>query len=375
MIRLCTAVLALMIAADAPLSIELEVTHKAPLAGQLEDLVTFGLLKEMTCDSQGHIFSPSNRKYGDAISAIVRFTHDGTSYQTFSIDELKHLEDGTITDFALERDGEIYVLARQVLKYSPDTVPLEFGENFIVLYDAGGRVRSQVLLQMDTTDFSPTGLAVLKNHQYLVVGKRTANGNTFIIVQTFRLDGSRIAKIELSHEGTKTSNTGLARGTRVFNPTAIKANGFVYVLRGTTNEPVYVLSEAGLPLRTITLQPAGLEFASPKIAGNDLIVQALTPVPAEPDSGIHIRSGPERESFPVFSLETGEISVEYFWHQEYLGLACYAPGSLTFIGQDSATHMSSWAIFEAKPASTSQRKRTAAHVTSPFRLGNLPELR
>jgi hypothetical protein len=57
--------------------------------------------------------------------------------------------------------------------------------------------------------------------------------------------------------------------------------------------------------------------------------------------------------------ETGEVVVEYYWHEETLGLACYAPGSLTFIGQDLATDLSAWAIFEARPASTSRRKRTA----------------
>lgn len=65
MLKLYSAVLALTLVAapGVPLSIELVVTQKVPLTGQLEDLVTFGLPNEMTCDSQGHIFSPSARKY------------------------------------------------------------------------------------------------------------------------------------------------------------------------------------------------------------------------------------------------------------------------------------------------------------------------
>lgn len=76
-------VLALLVAPAVPVSVELAVTSKVALKGDLEDLIAFGLLKEMTCDSHGNIFSPSNRKYGDAISAIVRFPHDAASYKTF----------------------------------------------------------------------------------------------------------------------------------------------------------------------------------------------------------------------------------------------------------------------------------------------------
>jgi hypothetical protein len=360
MLRLAIAVLVVTLLAipGVPLSVELVVIKKSALKGRLEDLVTFGLLKEMTCDSQGHIFSPSNRKYGDAINAIVRFTHDATSYRTFSIDELKHLKDGTIIDFDLESNGELYVLARQVLKYSPDVVPDKFGENFIVHYSQDGKVQSQVQLKMDTDNFRPTGLTVLRGHKYLVVGRQEiSEGKTFMSAQIFAANGGLGAKIELNHDGTKTSNSGQARSTRVFDPMAIKANGFVYVIRGTTNELIYVLSETGVLLKTIQLRPEALEFDSPKIVGNDLIVDAHRPLSEEPDGGIHFRVGPQRANFPVFSLETGEIIVEYYWRGEGFGLACYAPGSLTFIGQDLTTNPSGWVIFEAAPASPPNRNR------------------
>jgi hypothetical protein len=359
MLRLVIAVLVLtsLAAPGLPLSVELVVTKKVELRGPLEDLVTFGLLKEMTCDSRGHIFSPSNRKYGDAINAIVRFTDDAASYRTFSIDELKYLEDGTITDFDLEPNGDLYVLARQVLKYSPQTVPVEFGRTFIVHYDQDGTVRSQVQLKMNTDNFRPTGLAVLKNHEYLVVGRQQiSEGKTFMTAQIFEANGNLSTKLGLNRDGTKTSNSGAARSTRVFNPIAIKANGFVYVMRGTTNELIYVLSETGSLLKTIQLKPDSLEFDSPQIIGNDLIVDEHSPLSKETDAGVEVRSGPQRRSFPVFSLETGEIILEYYWHEETLGLACYAPGSFTFIGQDLATNPSGWAIFEARPAGPDRRK-------------------
>jgi hypothetical protein len=357
MLRLCSAVLAfaLLVAEVLPLSMELAVTKKVVLKGDLEDLITFGLLKEMSCDSRGNIFSPSNRKYGDAINAIVRFPHDASSYRKFSIDELPLLETGTITDFDLEPNGDLYVLARQVLKYSDLTVPIEFGENFILHFDEGGSLQSQVRLKLDTDHFSPTGLAVLKNRKYLIVGYRRAEGKTYIIAEIFQSNGNFTAKVELSRGGATTSNSGRMRSTRVYKPIAIKANGFVYVMRGTTSEPVYVLSATGRLNKTIQLKPEGLEFDSPKIARNDLIVSAHAPLSEDPETDIN----PQLRRFPVFGLDTGEIVDEYYWQEGSLGLACYTPGSLTFIGQDLTTDPSGWAIFEAKPTSPAQRNLPA----------------
>ena len=360
--RFCIATLLIVSASStAPVHIELVITQKVALRGELEDLVTFGLLKEMNCDSAGNIFSPSNRKYGDALNAIVRFPPDATSFTKFSIDALPHLEDGTIVDFDLEPNGDLYVLARQVLKYSEVNVPIQFGENFVVHYDTKSQVLSQLQLKLNTENFAPTGLALLKSGEFLVVGYKQEDGKTFIIGQITRPDGSLKTRFELNPGGTKTSNEKAASGARVFHPIAIKANGFVYVMRGTTTEPVYLLSETGQLIKTIELRPLGLEFDSPKIIGDDLIVQAHT-IPSDEDnsgiennSGMKVRTTPYRRSFPIFSLKTGNIVAEYYWHQESLGLACYSPGLLTFIGQELSLPLE-WAIFQAKPAGSATAK-------------------
>jgi hypothetical protein len=357
-------VLALLVGPAAPVSIELAITSKVALKGDLEDLLTFGLLKEMTCDAHGNIFSPSNRKYGDAISSIVRFPHDASTYEKFSIDGLPSLDDGTITDFEVEPDDDVYVLAREVLKYSEVEVPLEFGKNFIVHYARDGAAPSQLRLKIDTKDFTPAGFAVLKNNQYLVVGYRQAKGKTFIIAELFQANGALGARVELNPNGTKTSNSERVGSARVYQPIAITANGLVYVMRGTTTEPVYVLSETGQLLRTIQLEPTGLEFDSPKILGDDLIVSAHDPSLTEPGvrdpkTGMYILRGPPRRNFPVFSLGTGQIVVKYYLREYAFGLACYAPGSLTFIGQDLSTNPSGWAIFEAAPASPANARHPA----------------
>jgi hypothetical protein len=347
------------VAAIFPATIQLSVTKKVILKGELEDLVTFGLLKEMTCDSEGNIFSPSNRKYGSAINAIVRFTRDATSYMKFSVDSLNDLEDGTIIDFDLEPNGDLYVLARQVLKYSDVEVPIEFGENFIVHFDSRGKLISQLRLKLETTDFAPTGLAVLKDNEYLVVGRRRSEGETFVVTQLFRFDGNLKAKVELNQGRTAASNEKTAGSERGFNPIAIKANGLIYVMRRTTAEPVYVLSETGQLLKSIQLRPSGVEFGSPKIVGNNLIVGEHPQISDEETDGA-IRRGPRRMNFPIFNLETGDKVDEYYWHEEFLQLACYTPGLLTFIGQDVSKFPGEWAIFEAKPAVSTKAKTAAA---------------
>src|ERR1700704_7017964 len=102
----------LLVTATFAVDLQLTMIRKTPLKGELEDLVVFGLLKEMTCDSHGNIFSPSNRKYGSAINAVVRFPHDASSFTTFSIDSADGVGGGTVTDFDLESSGELFVLAR-----------------------------------------------------------------------------------------------------------------------------------------------------------------------------------------------------------------------------------------------------------------------
>ncbi len=57
--RSCFVILAALLVAGIAASVDLQlvVTKKTPLKGELEELVTFGLLKEMTCDSTGNILT------------------------------------------------------------------------------------------------------------------------------------------------------------------------------------------------------------------------------------------------------------------------------------------------------------------------------
>ena len=346
---LAILVIALAPCASAQDEINLVVWKKVNMHGELEDLASFGLLKETTCDAAGNIFTPANRKYGSAISSILRIAPDAKSYKQFSIDPLPKLADGHIVEFALEANGDIYALARQVLKYSEVQVPIEFGEMFVVHFTTDGEAVAQIRLALTANDFEPSGLAVLPRGGYLIVGSKRVADKVIVLAQLFHPDGKLLSKIDLGKEGTIASKQGIVRSLRVLRPTAIKANGWIYVMRGTTAEPVYVLSETGQLKRTLVLKRPGLEFDSPHILKNDLLVHEHSPLP-ESKSGIVFRSGPERVNLPVFDLETGELSHEYYWHEETIGLACYSSRvSLTFIGQDVSTFPSGWALFYARP--------------------------
>ena len=324
-----------------PVDLELTVTKKTPLKGEVGDLVTFGLLKEMTCDAEGNIFSPSNRKYGSAINAIVRFPHDASSFTAFSIDSATGVKDGTITDFDVEPNGELFVLAREVLKYSNVEVPVEFGRTFILRFSQDGRMLFRRGIELDTEHFSPTGFVLLQGGEFLVVGYRNDKEKTVITIEIVRSEGTLRTRFDLNPEGTKTSRQKTVESPRVFHPEAMRANGRIYVLRGTTTEPVYELSESGQLLRAIRLSPPDLEFDSPKFLGGELIVRQH-PVPP-----IHLT---DRLDLPVFSLETGEIVNRYVWHNQTVVLACATAQSATLIGQDISSPNPDWVIFETRPS-------------------------
>lgn len=361
--RVCfvLSVAMLLVTVTPALDLQLTITKKTTLKGDLEDLVVFGGIKEMTCDSNGNIFSPSTRKYSSADNAIVRFPHDASSFTRFSIDSLDSLKDGTITDLELEPNGELFVLARQVLKYSNVEVPIEFGKNFILHYDHSGNVLSQLQLKLDTNNFSPTGFVVLQGGEFLVVGYRLEKGNTFLIAESFLSTGTLKARVNLNPNGTKTSKGKTVESPRVFHPTAIKARGLIYVLRGTTTEPIYVLSESGQLMKSIQLSPADLEFDSPKILGNELIVKQHPAYPSpDPSTGIIELTHPTRINLPIFSMETGKVMDRYFWYNDTAGLACTTSTSLTFIGQDLSALIPDWVVFETKPVGSRKSGSSAA---------------
>jgi hypothetical protein len=106
-------------------------------------------------------------------------------------------------------------------------------------------------------------------------------------------------------------------------------------------------------MKTIHLKPVDLEFDSPKILGNELIVREHPPFSDQ--AGIRIRTRPQRVNLPIFDLETGEVLDRYYWYNETAGMACATAQSLTFIGQDDSTIPTNWVLFETKSAGSGRK--------------------
>jgi hypothetical protein len=326
---------------------ELLIYRKVLLPPQLEDVVAYGGPKETYCDGNGNIIVPAQRKYTSATNSVVRIAPDAQSSVKYAIDNLPELRDGDIIDFAAEVNSHIYLLARQVLQYSDLEVPQKFGHVFVVHFSPEGSVLEQTRLAAETQEFEPTGIAVLQNNEYLIVGRRRDQGLLQVVGQIFRPDGTLRAKLDLGGKGTRPSRSGRVLSPRVVRPAAIKTNHTIYVVRGTSAEPIYILSELGELQRAVLLKGPYIEFDSPHISNEKLIVEKHAPLVNE---SFEIRPA-RRMDFPVFDLRTGEAVYTYYWHQETVGLSCYAGEVLTFVGPDPTSPEGRWAILYTRASS------------------------
>ncbi len=193
-------------------------------------------------------------------------------------------------------------------------------------------------------DFEPTGFAVLRDGKLLVVGRAYASTRLRVLAQVFHANGGLKSKLNLGGEGSEASKTGRIAGPRVVRPKAMKAGNFIYVLRGTTAEPVYALSDAGTLLRSIPLRGPDSEFSAPLVQGNELIVHKHLAVP----DGFTLQE--PRSEYAVFDLQTGSLLRSLSWNQAGVGLACLSAGKMVFMGQDQTPGGEGWVIFQAESA-------------------------
>jgi len=362
--------LALALALAAPAAAQLEtpltITRTVPLSNELAQMAVPGGLKESACDAAGNIFTPTSRNHAGAVNSVLRIAPDGSFYSRFSIDSLPQLQNGDISDWGVGAQGDVYALAREVLQYSESQAPLKFGDTFIVHWERGGKLAAQLRIVPQGKHFIPSGLAALDGGAYLVAGYERHGWKIKISAQIFGGDGAFRRAIELGR-GAEESNGLTVASSRVYEPAALQAAGAIYVLRGSSREQVYVFSPGGELLRTVALQRPGLEFDSPHIVGNDLIVHAH---PAAPDPADPAAAAPPARlvTLPVFDLRTGRSAEEYYWSEPTLALVCYAPDKFTFLGQQSKMPSSRWAIVYAEPGSGRKKRGPRTTVlarTSP----------
>jgi hypothetical protein len=338
--------------ATAQSHVAIQATQNIHVSASVEHAIQIdGVKDNMKCDDAGNIYTPANRGYSSIYGSVVKIMSDGKEFRQFSLDSAPHLVAGNVEDFEIVDHG-LYVLAREVTKSSDLGVPLEFGLTYILRFGAAGNLEKQTKLNSDFGGAKPTGLAVLKGENFLVTSYSLGSDEKErLIVSVFTSDGSLKRNIPISGDGTQASNGKSVRSMSVFRPMTVKAGGLIFVLRGSTREPMYVFSEKGDMIRAVKLQAADMEFSSPTISGSQLIVHQHQPAPPE-SVGIRVLTESPLDVFPVFDLDTGAIVHQFEWRHSG-ELACYDRTSLTLMHMENG-----YEIIRAEPVKETKRQPT-----------------
>jgi hypothetical protein len=322
-------------------------TQNVRLAASVERAIQVdGLKDRMRCDAAHDIYMPANRGYSSAWGSVVEIMADGKQFHSFSLDDIPDLETGHVEDFEITDRGGLYVLAREVRKYSDLEVPVEFGSTYILRFSPAGKLENQTKLNTDFGDAKPSGLAVLKGENFLVASYLyTSDKKVRLFVNIFSSDGSLKRKASISGDGTQASNRGSVGSMSVIRPMTVKSGGLIFVLRGSTRDPIYIFSDSGELTRTVKLQATNVEFTSPKILGNRLVVHREDP----PRPSGSVLTEPDLDVFPVFDLDSGALIQQFEWGQRG-ELACYDGTTLTVMQQGlDYPAKSYYTIIDAQP--------------------------
>ena len=353
--RAAVIILCLSTVALAQSHIPIRGTKNTHLGSRVLDAVAMGGVKDtMTCDAAQNIYMPANRSYSSAHGSVVEVMADGKEFRSFSLDSVPGLVRGHIEDFELIEGGGLYVLAREVTKYSDLEVPIAFGSTYLLKYSPLGKLENRTKLNADFGAMEPTALSILKGKDVLVAGYLLSPNNTIeLFVDLFSSEGALKKAIPLSNEGMRASNADTVSSMSILRPMTMKSGGLVFVLRGSTREPMYVFSESGELRGTVKLQATDVEFSSPKIYSGELVVH---------QDAVSAKSGNPSERglqiFLVFDLGSGALVKQFEWRQQG-ELACYDEKGLTIVHQGLDYPAGNyWAIVHAQPASTVQVRQT-----------------
>ena len=337
---------------SAQSNVPIKGTQNVHLSASVEHAIQVdGIKDRMRCDAAHNIYVPANRGYSSAWGSVVEIMAGGKQFHNFSLDGVPNLETGHVEDFEVAKNGSVYVLAREVRKYSDVQVPVEFGSTYILRFSPSGKLEGQSKLKTDFGDERPSGLAVLRGENFLVTSySYTSDKKVRMFVNIFLSGGSLKGKVPLSANGTQASNAGSVASMSVIRPMTVMSAGLIFVLRGSTRDPMYVFSDNGELIRTVRLQATDVEFTSPKVLGNQLVVHQVR---------VHRPSGsvltvPDLNVFPVFDLDSGALVKQFEWRQRG-ELACYDGNTLTFMQQGLDWPAKNYyAVIDAQPTSTTE---------------------
>ncbi len=349
-------VLILMFAFSAMAQIvtPLEIVSETRVPKDVYDAVAIGLLeKQIQCDPEENIWIPALRGYSDTFSSLVRF---GPKRPTIhiDIDENKTLENGSIEFFSPLKDGGALALVRTVAEYnqvdgSPAS-PKRFLNTFAATIAPSGKISSLVQLKLPSTAARVTALAPLKDG-WLVAGYTQPEGLIEMHVYLFDKAGAFRKELQLPENRSRFSRTGTAESTEVFRPAAVtQPNGDVLVLRGFTSQLLYRFSETGELMETKKLQPDGMDFATPRLAGNMMLVHIGVPDEKIAQLGETPILRSRGSAYPIFDLTTGAITEVLTWKDEG-AVSCFNGNHLVIFSYgDSGAGDPRWKIVTLKRA-------------------------
>jgi len=346
----CVLSLSFAACAFAQVPTPLEIVSETKLPRDVYDTVAIGgLNKDIQCDAEENVWIPGLRGYSDTFSSLVRFGPNKATVHV-DIDRDRRLENGSIEYFSPLRNGGVLALVRTAAEYneldrSPAT-PKRYADTYAVTFGPSGKISSIVQLRVPSSAGKITALARLKNG-WLAAGYTYESESIAMQAYLFDPAGNFTKEVVLPENRTKSSRTGTAGSRAVFRPTALTtADGNVLVFRGFSGQLLYRFSETGKLLESKRLHPDGIDFASPRLIGNSLLVNADVPDEKIGDlDGIPIVRS--RSAFPIFDLKTGKMTEVLTWMDQGT-VGCFNGTRLLIFkeGVDTGT----WRILTLEPA-------------------------
>jgi hypothetical protein len=289
---------------------------------------------EIQCDSEENVWIPGVRDYSSTVSSLVRFRLNAPTLH-IDIDHDRRLNNGSIEFFSPLRDGGVLALVRTVAEYNEldgnPTVPKRYADTFAVTFRRSGEISEIKQLRIPSAAGRITALARLKVG-WMVAGYKDDSGSVDVQIYLFDQIGNLTREIVLPENHKKASRTGSVGTMAVIRPTVVPTSGGdVLVFRGFSNQPLYRISETGELLETTKLQPDWVEFWSPRLFGNSLLVSAgVDPEKIGDLGGIPIVR--PRSAFPIFDLKTGQITEVLTW-MDYGTVGCFDGNQLLVVKQ------------------------------------------
>ncbi len=303
------------------------------------------------CDPEGNPFLLLYDMAGYDGGPILKVSSDGKRAVRFAMESVPDVGGAGILDFAPGPRGEVYLLASKRVESSG----LE--EIYLITFDNDGKFRSKHQLDLS---LRPKQIAAFSSGDFLIAGreipedKTTHPLNAKPFVGIFNGRGQFLRRLQLRADveaKPETKKSPLGEEFQSIDRQYEKAlgaslaemsdDGNVYLMRQSPTGPVYVISPAGVLVRTIKLvPPSGATLSTVKTSRGHLVAEFLR---FKPD-GTQI----EAIFFDLYDLSNGKKVSEYSVTDARIGsaLACYTADAFTFVGNDGDGHL---ALVRAKP--------------------------